>query len=213
MFSPTRESRSAPVRRGFTQLDVVSIPPGALRFTCSTATRCAAQQKGARREFTRRAPRTSCPVSAASAASAPAAARRTAAARGSATARVATGVTAGVTAATAGRAAVAAPARPPAATGGRAAARAAPPGPPPGSRPAAVRRPHQHDDEGDHHDRDHCPEENPHRPHVLPSPEADPRSMFLTPAADPGVKGGCPGARGAKADLSNFRGFYRGNGP
>ena len=56
MFSPTRESRSATIHSIFAQLAVVSIPSGALRFTCSPATRCLTQQKGARREFTRRAP-------------------------------------------------------------------------------------------------------------------------------------------------------------
>lgn len=56
MFSPTRESRSATMHSVFAQLDVVSIPSGALRFTCSPGTCCPTQQKGARREFTRRAP-------------------------------------------------------------------------------------------------------------------------------------------------------------
>ncbi|CAD5967639.1 protein of unknown function [Streptomyces sp. KY75] len=39
-------------RSVFTQLDVVSIPPGAARFNCSATFLCVAQRQGARREFT-----------------------------------------------------------------------------------------------------------------------------------------------------------------
>lgn len=212
MFSPTRESRSATMHSIFAQLDVVSIPSGALRFTCSPETCVRPNKKvpGGSSPAGHPVTRTSCPVSAASAASAPAAARRTTAARGAAPARVTTGVTARVTAAPAGRAAACVAARPPAATGGRAAARAAAPGAPGGRRLAAARRPQHGDDAADHNDPGHHPEECPHRPHVLPSPEA--RSPASFPSASC-VSGGCPRPRGAKADLSKFRGFSRSNGP
>lgn len=157
-----------------------------------------AQQKGVRREFTRRTPvghrtarvrhrakdiarsRTSCPVSAASAASAPAAAaaRRTATARGvTAAARMSPGVTTGVTtgvtaAATAGGATAAVTARPPAAARGAATARA------PARAPSARLLPapgplHERDDQSDHRRRDHHSDKSPHRPHVLPFPRSE----------------------------------------
>lgn len=56
MFSPPREPRISRIHRVFTQLAVVSIRSGASRIICSPATRENPQQKGARREFTRRTP-------------------------------------------------------------------------------------------------------------------------------------------------------------
>lgn len=160
-----------------------------------------AQQKGVRREFTRRTPvghrtarvrhrakdiarsRTSCPVSAASAASAPAAARRTATARGvAAAARMPPGVTTGVTtrvttgvaaaATAAGGATAAVTARPPAAARGAATART--PARAPSARLLSVPGPlHERDDQSDHRRRDHHSDKSPHRPHVLPFPRSE----------------------------------------
>lgn len=144
------------------------------------------------------ADRTSCPVSAASAASAPAAARRTAAAGGVApaarvTAGVATGVAARVPAAAAGRTAVPAPG-PPAAAGRRPAARRpAPPGP--GGRLAPSAGPRDRHHEGhDHHHQNHTYEHSLHGPHVLPFPRSEAPRFATIPAC----RGDAPAVPGPK---------------
>lgn len=175
MFSQPREPRISHIHSVFAQLAVVSIPSGASRFTCSPPTREKPQQKVPGGSSPAGHLRNQLSGSASSAASAPAAARGTATARGvSATAGMTTGVP-GVPA-SAGRTTAPVTPRPPAAT------RAAAGGPPPHTAPARLRpvpgADQDRDEQHDQNDRNHHTDENTHRPHDLPSPEArSPASM------------------------------------
>lgn len=198
MFSPPRESRTkphsqcfSPTWRGFHPLGGLPVhlftgdsPKGPTK-RCPAGLGAGSKPRPTSRRTPPPAPgrrtparsRTSCPVSAASAASAPAAARRTPAARMTTATGVATGVaarvTARVTAAAAARRAAAAP-RPPAAARRTATGRTAPALAP--DRPlaaAAGARPRRNENQ-QRHDHEHRDDDHLHGPHVLPSPEASP---------------------------------------
>lgn len=190
MFSQLRESRTTPHSQRFCPTWRGFHPPGGLSVLVFTSNaprrptkRCPA---GLRASLlvppgtgpARRArPRTSCPVSAASAASAPAAARRTTAARGTPATRVAAGMTArvatGMTARVAPRVTAPAVAGPPAAATRPTAAAGRPAPLAPAQRlPAASGVRHHHDEEHGPHDHRHPDEHIIHGPHALPSPEA-----------------------------------------